>query len=253
VTTIEKKIFDRPTHGITFDVDWAPEFAIEICVEKCRRADVKATFFATHPSRVLDALADDPRFEVGVHPNFLSGSTHDITVEEVIGACLEAAPQAKSMRAHGLFQSSNLLAEIHRKFPQISVDCSLFLPFHEHLTSFPLYFYGSERPLIRLPFYWEDDVAAATPGWAWMSVPVLNPGLHIYNFHPVHISLNMASMKSYTALKAALGTRPLWSAVTADILPFRNDAPGSATFLDRLFDEIPAAAFDTVSRLAGTG
>ena len=38
------------THNyhMTFDIDWAPDASIELCLDLLDRHDVKATFFATH-------------------------------------------------------------------------------------------------------------------------------------------------------------------------------------------------------------
>ena len=46
--------------ALTFDIDWAPDWAIESCVELCTRYDVPATFFVTHDTPVLDQIREHP-------------------------------------------------------------------------------------------------------------------------------------------------------------------------------------------------
>ena len=45
-----------------------------------------------------------------MHPNFLPGSTQGDTARAVLDHCLAIVPEASTMRTHGLFQSSALLA-----------------------------------------------------------------------------------------------------------------------------------------------
>ena len=49
-----------PRRAVTFDVDWAPDPAIALCAELCRRRAIPATFFVTHDSPILAELAQDP-------------------------------------------------------------------------------------------------------------------------------------------------------------------------------------------------
>lgn len=143
-------------------------------------------------------------------------------------------PQAKAMRTHALVQSSpmfaGILADTH-----IETDVSLFLPFHPMLAPTKIYFEAGGRPLVRLPYYWEDDVAAYWPGWSWDSVVEDAPGqLRIYDFYPIHIALNMSTMNDYVRLKSGLKGRPLTSLTRAECQPFVNQSEGARTYLERL-------------------
>ncbi|HEY8645027.1 MAG TPA: hypothetical protein VIL77_04030 [Gaiellaceae bacterium] len=62
---------------LTLDVDWCPDSAIDDVAELLIERDVPATWLVTHTSPAIDRLrlrAD--LFELGIHPNFLPGSTH---------------------------------------------------------------------------------------------------------------------------------------------------------------------------------
>lgn len=217
---------------VTFDVDWAPEWAIELCAELCANAGVKATFFATHPSPFLAELAADSRFEVGVHPNFLPRSTHGDSPEAVMRTCLSWVPDARAMRTHSLVQSSPIFELVGAQFGQIQTDMSLFLPFHDGLQ--PVDFFPAGRRMIRLPYQWEDDVAATWPGWNWDSAPVLGDGLAAVDFHPILVALNSTSLSSYRELKSRLGSRHLTAATREEIAPLIQDGPGARTYLEDL-------------------
>jgi hypothetical protein len=235
--------------AITFDIDWAPDWAIALCRDLCREAGVPATFFATHPSDILIELQADPLFEIGIHPNFLPGSSHGCSTEDVMAHVLALAPAARSMRTHALHQSTRIFAGILREFPQIAVDVSLFLPDHPGLDGTILHL-GADRPLMRLPYWWEDDVAALTPGWEWTSRPRASTGLRIFDFHPVHVALNMADLGAYERLKARTDAR-LEALSQGDFAPFVNRGPGTRTYLEALLREASSVPFGRIGDLAG--
>jgi hypothetical protein len=240
----------RPKAAITFDIDWAPDWCIDMCRGICLDAGIPATFFATHPSPVVEELKADSRFEVGIHPNFLSGSSHGSTTEEVLDYCLSLVPLARSMRTHALVQSSGILGLVLTRCPNITVDVSLLLPGHAGLASTLLHL-GLSRPLIRLPYYWEDDVASVDPEWSWDRGPPDSEGLRIFDFHPVHVALNSASLAGYGRLKAGMKAKPLTAADRSDFGPYVNPGLGTRDFLERAISEIGRGEFGTIQDVAG--
>jgi|UPI0007806D8D hypothetical protein len=232
---------------LTFDIDWAPDWAIDDCIDICRAGNVPATFFATHRSTTLGRLLQDPSFEVGIHPNFLPGSSHGSSSSEVLSFFRELVPGAVSMRTHALHQSTRIFSEVLEQSPRIRADVSLFLPGHPNLKP-TLLFIGAQRPLIRFPYWWEDDVASYTPDWDWRP-PSPSSDLRIFDFHPVHVALNMRSMTAYQRLKAATGGA-FSTATRDDFKPFvERNLPGTATFLKELIERLGADSFTTVRDL----
>jgi peptidoglycan/xylan/chitin deacetylase (PgdA/CDA1 family) len=62
---------------VTLDVDWASDAMIDQTARILLEHEVPATWFITHASAAVDRLRDHPElFELGIHPNFLPGSTH---------------------------------------------------------------------------------------------------------------------------------------------------------------------------------
>jgi hypothetical protein len=239
-----------PRYAVTFDVDWAPDWAIALCADLCRRRGIPATFFTTHASAAIDELRRDRLFEVGIHPNFLLGSSHGATFGAVLDFCLALVPEARSMRSHDLFGCSSLFAMIVERYGQIRTDSSLFLPGYESCAPVLNYHGEPARPLVRVPFSFADNVAARTPGWSWERGPSFTGGLTVFNFHPALVAINLGAPAAYARLKAATGIRPLHEAARADFAPFVNAGPGARTYLERLLERVQPADCATISAFA---
>lgn len=187
--------------ALTLDVDWAPDFMIDFAAAVLIEHKVRATWFVTHESPALARLRQQSDlFELGIHPNFFPGSTHGKTPEAVLRHCMELVPDAVSVRTHGLFQSTPLLAQIMDQTP-VKIDCSLFAPHAPNLG--PVEYQWAQRTLLRLPYFWEDDFEMERAKPCWQLAPLLakGPGLKIFDFHPVHIYLNSRTMEAYRRLK----------------------------------------------------
>lgn len=189
-------------HHITLDLDWCSDDTLEYVAGIVRQARRRVTWFVTHASPAVEGLSALSSWEIGLHPNFLPGSTHGATPLEVFKHVTALFPGAAVMRSHGLFQSSPLLHMAATDF-SIHTDVSLLLPYHPHLEVLePIAFGG--RELVRVPYYWEDDVemvSAASP-FDFRDPRHHRPGLKIYDFHPVHVAMNTACFDDYQRLKA---------------------------------------------------
>lgn len=235
--------------AVTFDLDWAPDWAIADCAALCREAGIPMTFFVTHQCDILDDFRKaGPTVELGIHPNFLPGSDHGLEPVAALTHCMNIVPEATSMRTHALVQSTPILTAAAEHTP-ITVDVSLLLPFHPGLQPTSLYLGHPPRRITRLPYLWEDDIAAAWPGWNWQIDTIPNTGLCITDFHPIHVALNSDNLDRYQALKASLGRRRLNSVTEEDVAPFRNPGIGARTFLQQILTSAPRAEFATVSAL----
>ena len=241
----------RPRFAITFDIDWAPDWAIELCADMCRRRGVPATFFATHASPLLGDLARDKLFELGIHPNFLKDSSHGSSFAEVLDSSLAMVPDAQSMRTHDLFCCSSLLNLIADRYPQIRTDSSIFLPGQTSCRPVLAYHGHLARALVRIPFCFADNVAARTPGWSWANEPALDGDLLVFDFHPALVALNLGMPGAYQRLKEAMGKRPLQTASQAEFAPFEHAGSGARSYLELLLARVSPAECATISALAG--
>ncbi len=223
---------------ITLDVDWAPDFVIDAVADRFVRAGVRSTWFVTHSSAALQRLAARPDlFELGVHPNFLEGSTHGTSPEAVLQHVLSLVPGARALRTHGLVQSTRLLDLVIRTTP-LDIDVTLFLPRTPGLRPFPYHWSG--QTLWRVPFFWEDDFEMERREPCWVLPPYLaiGAGLKVFNFHPIHVYLNSPGMAPYRALKRQV--QSLQAAHPSEVDPLRHHGPGAATLLDALLQHLAA-------------
>ena len=217
---------------LTMDLDWAPDFMIDAVAEQLIAANVKATIFVTHDSPAVRRLDEHPElFELGLHPNFLANSTHGDTTESVLQHCIDLVPNATSMRTHALVQSGHILMKVV-ECTSIEIDLSLLLPEMPNIqiVELPL----PKRPLLRLPYYWEDDLEAIRPTSTWhLETHKHVTGLKVFDFHPVFIYLNSDTLDSYADMKQ-LGH--LADITPEQAQPFVNSGHGVSTMFNELVD-----------------
>src|SRR5258708_1040997 len=92
----ENKLF------LTFDIDWASDEVLGYTLDLLEKYTICATFFVTHETPLLTRIRNNPRFEMGIHPNFnfiLNGdSRYGKNPAEVIDYYLKMVPDAVSVR-----------------------------------------------------------------------------------------------------------------------------------------------------------
>jgi len=223
---------------ITLDVDWAPDFVIDAVAEVLSEHGTKATWFVTHASPAVKRLGLYPLFELGIHPNFLPGSSHGSCVEDVLRHMMSLVPTARSMRAHAVFQSGPLLSEVVRQTP-IRVDSTTFLP--EMPNIMPLQHLTPNGTLTRIPFLWSDNHEMLRPRSDWTPRRFIDmPGYKVFLFHPLHIFLNSRSSDRYTKIKADF--RHLQTLTREDLADSTSALPGTGDFFSALLDQLGARA-----------
>lgn len=217
--TWEGKIF------LTFDVDWAADAVIDHTIDLLEENQIPATWFITHQSDACQRLIENDLFETGIHPNFnplLNGDdSKGKTAEEVIDRLLDFVPNPLSARSHSMTQSTGLQNLFKTKGLQF--DCNHFIPEHTGIALKPWHLWNG---LIKVPYCWEDDVAAL--------YNVLEKGVEHYNglkvidFHPIHIFLNTENMDRYEKTRA-IHQNP------EELIKHRNtDTTGAQTVLKEL-------------------
>ncbi len=220
---------------VTLDVDWAPDWMIEAVAMRLVKAGVRATWFATHDSPAMRQLRHEPLFEIGLHPNFLPGSSHGATPDAVFGTLRGWFPDATTCRTHSLVMSEPLLAQMACRFG-IEIDCSVHLPRTAHVVPHELHLSERGDSLIRLPHVFQDNMhAMSRRSWTFAGVGLETPGWKVLNFHPVHVILNSADLQRYEALKRS---GPLSAITRADLPPIGMDGPGTGTFFDAVLAEL---------------
>ena len=59
-------------HFLSFDQDWAPDWALNDILERLEEVGLGGTVFITHDSPLLERMKSKANIELGWHPNFLS-------------------------------------------------------------------------------------------------------------------------------------------------------------------------------------
>jgi hypothetical protein len=236
---------------ITLDVDWASDEVIAHCAEILVANAVKATWLVTHDCSAVGALSRrDDLFELGIHPNFHAGSTQGDEPRAVLDHLAAIVPQARSVRTHGLYQSTELLRLMLGDYG-IENDLSLLLPDTPGIT--PHEFHLPEGVLRRFPTFWEDDaeMLRPQPSFSLDDARYHVAGLKIFTFHPVLVALNARSLEPYQRLKRE---HDISRATLDDLAPYANDSgPGDGTFFRELVAHVGSGAAGpslTVSELA---
>lgn len=213
----------------TTDIEWAPDWAIRDLFELADEHGVPLTPFLTHDSdyltrrlRIRDVTSSR---DVGLHPNFLPGSTHGASVEEVIATTRALWPDAVSFRSHCFYDDTRMLRKMADN--GFRYDSNLFA-FLQPLLA-PL---RTVAGTLRLPVFWEDDVHSGV-GLPWeigtLREAFQGPGLKIVNVHPIRVALNVPD-ESFAEAHRQLG-----SAVDVDARAEAHRGKGTRTFLAELF------------------
>lgn len=214
-------------YHLTFDIDWAPDFAIEEILSILKSKNVKATFFITHASDAIQDISNAGH-EVGLHPNFLPNSSQGTSVEEVMDYLLNIYPNARSIRTHSLLQSSPLLHQIFSNYPQLKIDLSVLLYKFPLIAPSPWMLDGVS--FTRLNYNWEDDMAFYDDSFSWNQSDLFSQSI-IFDFHPIHVALNSSNNDSYIKLKESFANKSLFDVSRSQLLKFRNNSVGACDYL----------------------
>jgi ubiquinone/menaquinone biosynthesis C-methylase UbiE len=231
-----KRFSDGPVFCFTADCDWAPEWVLRDFVALFDHYEIPLTPFITNKSDVIEKRYQAPelRPRVGLHPNFLPGSTHGTSVEEVVEHVCGLWPDAVCFRSHSFSDSSPMMLQFARRGFVYDSNLALFFPQNaqpvQHCTG-----------IVRFPVYWEDDVHRDNGcefDFSRFRHFFEAPGLKVINCHPVLIALNLATLADYNAVKPKLSAQFRKGRIDpADrIEPVRGNGP--RTFLIELLDFI---------------
>jgi ubiquinone/menaquinone biosynthesis C-methylase UbiE len=221
--------FNSPVFVLTSDIDWASVACIEDLLHILDGFSIKPVLMATHESAVVSQRATEGRIELGLHPNFLPGSSHGNSADQVIRHISELFPTATTFRSHSFVDSSHIAA--HMIARGLRYDSNLCLYMQSDLV--PL---RHQSGLVRFPVFWEDDVHWTRQG-SWCVDDVieqfLQPGLKVLNFHPIAVALNIPDAGFYKANKGRVS-----SYSKEDIERLRHRGSGARTFMIELLTRL---------------
>ncbi len=185
---------------VSFDVDWAPDSAIDFTAQLLIENNIKATWFLTHKSEAVERLFErKDLFDIGIHPNFLAHSTHGNSINEIMTHVMQIAPNAKSVRTHGMYYSAHI-SKIFAEDFGLLYDSSIYLKEMPCIT--PQFIQYQHSSLLRMPYFWEEtgEMMNLDP-FSNVHDYLKKPGMKIFDFHPIHVKLNSSSMDNYNIMK----------------------------------------------------
>lgn len=184
---------------LTIDIDWCCDDVLVETINLIEYSGVYATWFVTHKTHLLNRLRENPKFELGIHPNFnsLEGDLKNTNATEILNKILEVVPEAKSIRSHSLTQSSKLLQMFVDK--GLTHDCNSFIPEQSGIELKPWKVWNG---LIKVPHCWEDDLACQYGNNISLKPILLGKGLKVFDFHPIHIFLNTEHLSRYESTRS---------------------------------------------------
>lgn len=186
---------------LTFDIDWACDDVLQHNIDLIENNGLKATFFVTHETPLLDRMRENPNIELGIHPNFnflIEGDfRYGKNYREVTEYYLKMVPDAVSIRSHTLVQGSQILETFEQH--GLKYDVNLLIPQNAGMTLKP--FVHWNQKMQRLPYFWEDDVHIIYDDNDDVKIYLNTPGLKIFDFHPIHLFLNTENLDRYTKSK----------------------------------------------------
>lgn len=181
---------------LTLDIDWVHDEILIDSIDVLESYGVSATFFVTHETPVLERLRENPKFELGIHPNFNFLMQGDFRngkdAEDVIDRLLGIVPEAKSVRSHSLTQSSRILDVFGER--GLTHECNNFIPEQLGIELKP---WSHWNNMVRVPHFWEDDIVCISPDNTPVDRLVMRSGLRVFDFHPIHVFLNTDELSRY--------------------------------------------------------
>lgn len=191
---------DEPVFVFTSDIDWASEEVLDFYRQLLPINELKLTTFITHHSPILDDMVKNEGISLGIHPNFLPGSSHGNTFEEVIETCRQWAPKAIGARSHRLFCVTDVahLLKFKYGFQYLSNSINTLAPQIKPQIH--------ESTLLEFPIFLEDGTFMfQNLGFSIQPYEKLfaSPGLKIISFHPMNIVFNTPEIKWMRNIKDA--------------------------------------------------
>ncbi len=226
--------WQHPAFALTADQDWAPAWASEQLLAAAAALGMPLHVFRTNPCPVLDEAAARGRITQGWHPNFLPGSDHGDTPEQVIAYCRAHFPGCRTARAHCFMEHT--MAWDALAAAGVIADSQL-----------PTYFQEGLVPLMhasgiwRLPVYFEDDIFFRSFPLDLpldrIQATLFGPGLKVLNFHPTFVAANVPSPAYYAEIK----TR--WFSPAGDHRKLVHPGRGTRAVLEELAALVTSKGF----------
>lgn len=231
--TLRNDLNQEPVFCFTSDIDWASEFAIEQSLLYFKKANMPLTVFLTHNSKILQNAIYLGEIQAGIHPNFLPGSSHGNSFDEVIDFNYNLLPDATSFRSHRYFEVNDVYEKLYSRGIRYGSNTCTFLedipPFlhRSGIVQFPIFFEDGA-------YLWQEGVLSLKSVEHFFSTG----GLKVINIHPMHLMLNTPYF-TYTRKIKDTVSREEWNSFDENAIKrMRSNEIGISNFLDEMVEFI---------------
>ena len=189
---------------LSVDIDWASDDVLNDTIDLIESFHVKACFFVTHRTVLLEKIRANPLFEVGLHPNFdpLLLGRGSTSAKHIIADLAEFVPGARILRSHAMTTSGRWL-DLYKDFG--ITHLSNYLMFGDSL----IHPFRQLNGLIESPVYFADDGMLYQRQNSIASLDIRDGfgacgnGLQVFNFHPIHLFINTDDLQKYSLARIA--------------------------------------------------
>jgi hypothetical protein len=237
-TLLEKlhqpKIWDeQPVFCFTSDIDWASEAVLNAMFGDIESYNLKLTTFVTHHSDVINKQFEEQKIDRGIHPNFLSNSSHGNSFKEIIDTCIQFAPEAIGFRSHRLFDVTDITHLLKNEYGYKYVS-NLGTIMATKLRALL-----HESGLVHLPIFFEDGTHLYQNlqlDFRQYKKYFETPGIKIICFHPMNYVFNSPQLSFMRNIKDSL-TREAYNTIDeAKITQLRHNGLGIQSYMKQLFE-----------------
>ncbi len=226
------RIWDRePVFCFTSDIDWASEPALERFLEAFAVPGLKLTTFVTHESPLIEQAWRQGRLQRGIHPNFLSGSSHGDSFREVIETCMRFAPEADIFRSHRLFDVTDITHMLRDTFG------------FKMVSNLGTVLYRNIRPilhesgLVHVPIFFEDGTHLynrLSLEFDDLREHFASPGIKIISVHPMNYVINTPEIAYMRNIKDTLSREAYNQMTHEEIDRRRHRGIGISNLVDEI-------------------
>jgi hypothetical protein len=219
-----KHIWDEmPVFCFTSDIDWASEDVMREYFNIVNNLEIKPTLFVTHHSEIIESNYKLGKINRGIHPNFLSNSSHGISYKEIVETCIKFAPESYGFRSHRLFDVTDIthLLKNEYNYKYVSNLGTIMQNYirpilHESgLIHFPIFFEDGTHLYNQLDFDFKKYLKLFT-----------SPGIKIISFHPMNFVFNSPNMPFMRKIKDSISREEYNNITTTTIEKLRNRNEG---------------------------
>lgn len=201
------------------------------------------TYFVTHQSPLLEKWHRERKIQLGIHPNFLPGSSHGNTINEVIDTVMKYVPEARCFRSHRCFDVAPVTDALVKR--GLLYDSNLITNLQQGISPIK-----HESGLIRFPCFYEDGIHFKwRRSWDFTGFEKIfsQPGIKIISPHHMITAMNVSTAEGWGNLKAKFSPETWIKMSKEQLLDNAYQEQGPKNFLEDMIEFVLKNKFPIMS------